>query len=310
MVTSIDLPAATDELLVPGGRRQDTLLYVLLDRLSRAGTIDEIFGIAMDAVCEALGVARCSILLFDEGGVMRFHAWRGLSDEYRTAVDGHSPWPFGARNVTPVTIPDVCDDLDLVSFWPVFDAEHIRALAFIPLRHDRDLIGKFMVYDATTRTFDGSEIKLAETIGWQVANAVVRLRAEAARDAARLAAEEANRTKDEFLAVISHELRTPLSSIAGWAAMLLQRSRASDALATKGLEVIVRSAAAQARIIDDILDATRIVNGKLVLDRAPVEVSVLVESAVDAIRLDQLSRAPDSRFPAWQWHLLRCCTKR
>jgi signal transduction histidine kinase/CheY-like chemotaxis protein len=216
---------------------------------------------------------------------MRFHAWRGLSDEYRTAVDGHSPWPFGARDVTPVTIRDVHDDMDLEAFWPVFEAEHIRALAFIPLRHDRDLIGKFMVYDATTRTFEEGEIKLAETIGWQVANAVVRLRAEAARDAARLAAEEANRTKDEFLAVISHELRTPLSSIAGWAAMLLQRSRANDELATKGLEVIVRNAAAQARIIDDILDASRIVNGKLELDRAPVEVCTLVENAVDAIRL-------------------------
>jgi len=287
-MASIDLPA--DELFARRGKQQDTLLYVLLDRLSRAGTLDEIFGVAMDAVCDALGVTRCSILLFDEGGVMRFHAWRGLSDAYRLAVEGHSPWTFGARNVESIAIRDVNDDPELASFSTVFDDQHIRSLAFVPLRHDRDLIGKFMVYDAEARTFDEGELRLAETIGWQVANAVVRLRVEAARDAALTAAEDANRTKDEFLAVISHELRTPLSSIAGWASMLLQQGRANDPFVTKGLEVIARNASAQARIIDDILDASRIVTGKLVLERSPVDVSALVESAVDAIRLAAQSK--------------------
>ncbi len=288
MATTVDLHGSADELLEPG-RRKDALLYVLLDRLSRAGTIDEIFAIAMDALCDALGVTRCSILLFDEGGVMRFRAWRGLSDVYRAAVEGHSPWPFGALDVTALKVHDVYVDEELGSYRDVFDAECIRALAFIPLRHDRELIGKFMVYDRDARTFDPDEMRLAETIGWQVANAVARLRVEAARDAARLAAEEANRTKDEFLAVISHELRTPLSSIAGWAALLLQRGDTSD-LVKKGLDVIARNATAQARIIDDILDASRIVTGKLVLDRAPVEVCGIVESAVDAVRLAAQSR--------------------
>jgi signal transduction histidine kinase/CheY-like chemotaxis protein len=281
MTTSTTPDAATDELLVHGGR--DALLYVLLDRLSRAATIDEVFAIAMDVLCDALGVTRCSILLFDDDGVMRFRAWRGLSDRYRAAVEGHSPWPFGARDVTPIQVRDIHDDDELSTYAAVFDAESVRALAFIPLRHDRDLIGKFMVYDFEARTFEESEIRLAETIGWQVANAVVRLRVEAARDAALAAAEEANRTKDEFLAVISHELRTPLSSISGWASLLLEH--ADDPLVTKGLDVIARNAAAQGRIIDDILDASRLATGKLVLARAPVDVCAIVENVVDAVRL-------------------------
>lgn len=283
MDSRTNLPAA--ELAPARAKEQDSLLYGLLDRLSRAGALDEIFDVAMDVVCEALHVTRCSILLFDDGGVMRFRAWRGLSDTYRTAVDGHSPWPFGARDVTSLMTRDVHQDEDMAPFAPVFDAENIRSLAFIPLRHDRDLLGKFMVYDAEPRTFDEAELRLAETIGWQVANAVVRFRVEAARDAARRAAEEANRTKDEFLAVISHELRTPLSSIIGWASMLGQHGPGDGALVTKGLEVIARNAATQARIIDDILDASRMVTGKLVFDRAPVDVGALVESAVDALRL-------------------------
>jgi CheY-like chemotaxis protein len=88
--------------------------------------------------------------------------------------------------------------------------------------------------------------------------------------------------KDEFLATVSHELRTPLNAILGWATML--RDRASDPAALRGLEVIHRNAVAQARIIDDILDVSRIVTGKLLLDLKQVRLNTIAREAIDVVR--------------------------
>ena len=100
---------------------------------------------------------------------------------------------------------------------------------------------------------------------------------------AREAAETASRLKDEFLASVSHELRTPLTAILGWAEML--RSGSLDASsANRAVLNIQRNAKAQAHLINDLLDASRIVAGKLQLNTQPVELISVVESAVDAVR--------------------------
>jgi signal transduction histidine kinase len=117
-----------------------------------------------------------------------------------------------------------------------------------------------------------------------------RARAEQERDQlllserqAREAAEQANRLKDEFLAVVSHELRTPLNAILGWAA-LLASGRADEDKQRRGLEAILRNGRMQARLIEDILDVSRIVSGKLGLHRAQVTVDSFVQGAVDSVR--------------------------
>src|SRR3954462_6760241 len=71
---------------------QMTVCLRLTKAISRAQSLDDIYGAALDALAEGLGIARASILLFDPDGVMRFKAWRGLSQEYRRAVEGHTPW--------------------------------------------------------------------------------------------------------------------------------------------------------------------------------------------------------------------------
>ena len=103
---------------------------------------------------------------------------------------------------------------------------------------------------------------------------------EAAEQAAKRA-EEANRTKDAFLATVSHELRTPLNAIMGWASVLRGRIDAANA---KAIEVIHRNAQAQARIIDDILDVSRIVTGKLHLDVKTTDLAAVIRDAVDVVR--------------------------
>lgn len=100
---------------------------------------------------------------------------------------------------------------------------------------------------------------------------------------ARAEAEAANRMKDEFLATLSHELRTPLTSLLGWAS-LLRDLPVDDALLEKGLQTIERNARVQTQLIDDLLDVSRIISGKLNLDVRPISVASVIEAAITVVR--------------------------
>lgn len=106
--------------------------------------------------------------------------------------------------------------------------------------------------------------------------------AAAAAQAARREAEQANRLKDEFLAVLSHELRTPLNAVLGWAQILLG-TEGSPATVARGLASIRRNAEAQQRLVEDLLDVSRIVTGKFPIERKPSALRTVIVSAVDAI---------------------------
>jgi signal transduction histidine kinase/DNA-binding response OmpR family regulator len=101
--------------------------------------------------------------------------------------------------------------------------------------------------------------------------------------AARAEAEQANRTKDEFLATLSHELRTPLTAILGWS-HLLRTDRLDPDNKVRALETIERNARAQSQLIDDLLDVSRIITGKLRLELHPVELVPIIEAAIDSMR--------------------------
>jgi PAS domain S-box-containing protein len=101
--------------------------------------------------------------------------------------------------------------------------------------------------------------------------------------AARAAAEAESRAKDEFLATVSHELRTPLHAILGWTQILLSRGLPDEEL-TRVVTTIDRNARAQARLVDDILDVSRIVTGKLRLDARPIELYPLVQAVIESQR--------------------------
>jgi signal transduction histidine kinase/CHASE1-domain containing sensor protein/CheY-like chemotaxis protein len=100
---------------------------------------------------------------------------------------------------------------------------------------------------------------------------------------AREAAEESNRLKDEFLATVSHELRTPLTAILGWS-RLLEGGTLDDSVTQQAVETIWRNAKAQAQIVDDILDVSRIITGNLYLDLQPLEVVPVIENAINVVR--------------------------
>jgi len=428
----------------------------LTDSLSRAKTLDDVYKVALDALQNTLGVDRSSVLLFDDADVMQFVASRGISDAYRAAVTGHSPWRPETSNPDPICVPDFREDASLTSYTSVFEAEGIVAFGFFPLNYRDHVIGKFMLYYGDRHEFYPEEIELAKTIAGQTAFGVARIRAEQAlelererlrfladasamlsssldyertmqrvaelivpdlsdwcvidllddegtvqriavvhrdpeksewvtqlknlppsdlrkqylerviannepvlirvfgdemhqkleaqpeiaaimrslgnestmivplaiagrtlgaisfvsssperryddhdlRTAVELArraayaidnarlyrhAQEANRAKDEFLATLSHELRTPMTATLGWATMLRMRDLSPDNFHL-AVETIERSTRAQAKLIDDILDVSRVVTGKLQLTMVPVHLANVVEAAVETIR--------------------------
>ena len=171
-----------------------TTLFQFTERLHSANSLDAVCSAALDAIRDALGCDRASVLLFDGAGVMRFVAWRGLSEAYRKAVDGHSPWKADARNVTPIGVSDI--DLTDEPDWlkETIKAEGIRALAFIPLIADGRLIGKFMTYYPEPHAFSDDETSLAITIARQLALAVVH----------QSAAEDLRQSEERFRLMSEH----------------------------------------------------------------------------------------------------------
>ncbi len=164
----------------------ETALYTFTDRLFRAEYYHEIHEAALDAIVDILGCDRASILMLDAAGKMRFVAWRSLSDEYRRAVDGHSPWKPGDTDATPICIDDVEKAGDLPEeLKAVVRAERIAALAFIPVFAGRKIAGKFMAYFDVPRVFDHSEVEACTAIARQLGFGLERLRAE--EDTRRLA---------------------------------------------------------------------------------------------------------------------------
>lgn len=123
-------------------------------------------------------------------------------------------------------------------------------------------------------TIDISPDKLIETEREQLLSNEKTARAEA---------EQANRMKDEFLATLSHELRTPLSAILGWSRML-REDRLDEAQKPRAVETIERNAKSQAQLIEDVLDVSRIISGKMRLEVKPVDLHSIIEAAIDSVR--------------------------
>jgi PAS domain S-box-containing protein len=237
-------------------------------RMRRAEDRARIAGLQLAATFDAISEGVC---LLDEQGVIRHcnDALATLAGRPRDDVVGQS-WP------------------SLTHAWLGEDAarlpEHVgdrRVAAEVAVGHrwirvtvDPVLRGASSNRGAVCTVSDITEHKRAEEWNAQVL---------ARERAARAEAESANRSKDEFLAVLSHELRTPLTAILGWVRTLRLRPMESSAIA-HGLEVIERNTRMQAQLIEDLLDVSRIIAGKLELDPRPVLVSAVVEAALDGVR--------------------------
>ncbi|MDK1387856.1 PAS domain S-box protein [Sinorhizobium sp. 8-89] len=193
--------------------REQASLYQLTEQLHRAKGIEEVYDAALDAIRAALNCSRASILLFDQSDRMRFVAWRGLSDHYRRAVEGHSPWTPEAQDPDPIFVEDVTRAELSDELRATIASEGIAALGFIPLITEGRLVGKFMAYYDRPHVFVETEISLALTIARQLGFSIQRIRAERARQLAeeQLRRNEANeRARAAELQAIMEAVPTPI----------------------------------------------------------------------------------------------------
>ena len=159
----------------------------------------------------------------------------------------------------------------------------MKAVLMVPMRARGDSLGVIsLIMAESNRAYDSSQITLAEELGRRAGIALENAQLYSAAQEAARAAEEASRAKDEFLATVSHELRTPLSAVLGWSKLL--KDRVTDPALAKPLEVIHRNAEAQVKIIDDILDVSRVITGKFKLEAKPTDLVSITRDALDVVR--------------------------
>ena len=203
----------------------------------------------------------------------------------RFSINTDVPLANAIRTGEPVWVETL---LERLTRYPhlaeVYSRYDFNAWIAIPLKAEGSSVGGMLLSfkEFTPLNQDDREFILA--LSRQCAQAIIRTQLYKAEQEARAGAEQANRIKDEFLAVLSHELRSPLNPILGWSKLL--RSGRLDATRTDhALETIERNAQLQVQLIDDLLDISRILRGKLTLNAALVDLSFIITAALETVRL-------------------------
>jgi len=235
----------------------------------------------------------CMIDLLEKDGSIRrvetVHIDPVKADLARELERRYPPDPNSATGIAKVLrtgksqlTPEVTEDL-LEKY--AHDTQHLQLLRqinlasimLVPLVINGQTLGVIsLVLTECTRHYDLADLALAEDLAHRIALAVdnTRLYREA---------QEANRMKDEFLAILSHELRTPLNAILGWVQLL--RTRQFDAKKTaQAFETIERNARSQTKLVDDLLDVSRIIQGKLQLKIQAIDLIPVIEGAIQAVK--------------------------
>jgi PAS domain S-box-containing protein len=195
--------------------------------------------------------------------------------------------PYSARHVirtaTPVLIPQITDEMiTAASHGDQQRIDAIRSLGLIsylcvPIMVNGQAFGALALATAESgRRYADGDLRFAEDLAWRIGLAM-----ENARSYEEL--QRANRLKDEFLATLSHELRTPLNAILGYARMV-RAGMVSGASLTGAVTTIERNATALNQMVEDVLDVSRIVVGKMRLSVQPIELPLLLHEAVDTIK--------------------------
>jgi PAS domain S-box-containing protein len=253
-------------------RAQAELLFGIAQSVIRTERLEDLFAMTLEAICRALGASRSAVLLYDTAGMMRFRAHRGLSEQYRRAVEGHSPWASDATDPKVVWVADAAKEPSLSAHRELLAREHIGALGFLPLVATGRLLGKLMVYYEQPRTLAPHERELSVAISNHIAAAAARL---TALDELK----ETLRFNEMFTGVLGHDLRNPLAAIVTSAQMLLKRGGEEKQL--RPLTRVIRSGERMARMIDQLLDFTQVrVGHGIALHATRVDVRQVVDEVI------------------------------
>ncbi|MBD2541886.1 PAS domain S-box protein [Coleofasciculus sp. FACHB-SPT36] len=213
-----------------------------------------------------------------------------IRDKYPINPDDPRGAAYTLRTGQPDLVPDIPDE---VLVQAARDSEHLeilrqvgfKSVMTVPLRTQARILGVISFISAESeRQYTPADLQLAEELARRASLAIDNAQLYRAAQSDRAKAETANRIKDEFLAVLSHELRSPLNPILGWT-KLLRTGRLDATKTQQALETIERNAKLQAQLIEDLLDVSRILQGKMTLNVAPVNLAGTIEAALETVRL-------------------------
>jgi two-component system cell cycle sensor histidine kinase/response regulator CckA len=191
----------------------------------------------------------------------------------------------------PIWIPDVTRDKNFPRAAAATEAGLRGGFAF-PLCAEGEVNGILELFSPSTVQPDNDLLQMVDSLGSQIGLFIHRRKMEKELEQQKENAEAANAAKDRFLATLSHELRTPLTPVLIWAGGMIHQPGIPSEVA-QGLEMVCRNVELEARLIDDLLDLTRIARGKLQLDLRPADAHELIQHAMDIVRSDISERQID-----------------
>ncbi len=287
-------------------------LEIAIDRMKQVQTVtdvalshlamDELLAELLTRVREAMKVDTVAILLLESDGD-QLVAWaaRGLEEE----VDLGVRIPVGsgfagkvAATKTPVRIDDV-ETADILN--PLLREKGIQALLGVPLLVEGRVIGVIHIGRFTHEVFTDGDTRLLQLVADRIALAIENARLFDEERTARHEAEAASRAKDQFLTTISHELRTPLTPIIGWIHMI-RNGILPEEETGHGLSVIERNSHSLKRLINDLLDMSAILSGKMRMEELPVSLEDVVREAVETVRPAAAERNIEIVVNFRNWH--------
>ncbi len=261
-------------------KQVQTVTDVALSHLS----LDELLAELLGRVREAMVVDTVAILLLEPSGD-ELVAWaaKGLEQEVELGVRIPVGRGFAgkvAATKAPVRIDDI-DTADVLN--PLLREKGIRSLLGVPLLVEGRVIGVIHTGRFNRYQFTDDDTRLLQMVADRIALAIDNARLFEEERAARHEAEAASVAKDEFLTTISHELRTPLTPIIGWIHMI-RNGILPDKEQAHGLSVIEKNSHALKRLINDLLDMSAILSGKMRMEELPVPLEPVIREAVETVR--------------------------
>lgn len=222
----------------------------------------------------------------------KYAAWQ----DYTTDPTGDGIYSCACRLNQPMRMTQA--ELEAHPHWQGFSQESenhppLRGWLAAPLTgRDGKNIGLIQLSDKYTGEFTESDEDILVQLAQMASVAIENTRLYEAEQHARTQAESVNRIKDEFLAVLSHELRSPLNPILGWSRLMRNRKLDENTISC-ALETIERNAKLQTQLIEDLLDVSRILQGKMSLSIAPVDMATTIDSAMEIVRLAAEAKSID-----------------
>ncbi|MCZ7655529.1 MAG: GAF domain-containing protein [Rhodocyclaceae bacterium] len=282
-------------------------LHALAEAINRCTSLESVCPETLQALCWTARADRAAVLLYDEANTMRFVASDGLSERYRKAVEGHSPWAANEENPQPILIADPTKEPSIAHLLPELREEGIASLAFIPIAHQGRLLGKFMLYFNAPHEMAAHEVRLALTVAEYLALAISRQRA--VEEVRHLNAEledrverrtrelaEANREMESFCYSVSHDLRAPLRALDGFARILLEDAgHLLDDTDKDNLRRIIAASGRMSFLMDDLLKLSRI--GRASMRLAETDLGALAEEISRRLRGQSPNASRPSRSP-------------